>query len=70
MVMNELVEYDHVETVKARRLADTGEFILTTKHGGVTVYGGYLVERNGGISSEYWDTESFEAYWDVVPVED
>ena len=58
--MIDLTEYEYVEKVKARPLSVEGEQILTTTHGPLTVFGGYLVYHSDG-RMEYCDAEKFEA---------
>lgn len=60
-------EYKATTVVRARKLKDTGENIVTTAHGTLTVFGGYLVRHRSGIS-EYMTTEEFESKF--APKED
>lgn len=63
--MSDFQEYSHTEVVRARKLKDEGETIVTTTHGGLAVFGGYLVYTKGG-AAEYWETDKFADYYEAV----
>jgi len=57
-----------VEQVRARRVSDDGETVLTTTHGNQYVRGGYVVLRSDG-EQFHMPSEKFEALYRVKEVE-